>query len=59
MKKSFLASIYPVAALFVLLATGCVKDQGFEDNEYGINNPAGQPKGVLFQQSRINGRVIP
>lgn len=33
-----------VAASF----TGCLKDKGFDNNEYGINNPSGQPAGIAF-----------
>ncbi len=39
-----------VAALCLVL-TGCLKDKGFENHEYGINDPDTQPPGVGF----ING----
>lgn len=42
-----------MAAGLVLLSS-CVKDQDFEDHVYGITDPANQPKGVLFQQSRTS-----
>ena len=39
-------------ALFTAMAfafTGCLKDKGFENGEYGINDPDTQPPGVGFQ----------
>jgi len=44
--------------VLLLSATGCVKDEGFDNNEYGIKDPAGQPKGVLFQQARVDADGI-
>lgn len=35
-----------LAATFVM--TGCLKDKGFNNNEYGINDPDTQPPGVGF-----------
>lgn len=47
MKRKFLSSLLiAVAGMFVL--TGCLKDKGFENNEYGINDPDTQPPGVAF-----------
>ena len=46
MKKILLTSL-----LFTVLAfgfTSCLKDKGFENNEYGINDPDTQPPGVGF-----------
>ncbi len=46
MKRFFLTS-----ALFAslgLLLTGCLKDKGFDNQEYGINDPDTQPPGVGF-----------
>ncbi len=55
-----------VNILFLLLSTiflgnmGCVKDDGFDNNEYGINDPGSIP-GVLFQQSKVDadGNQVP
>lgn len=55
-----------VNILFLLLSigflgsVGCVKDDGFDNNEYGIKDPGSNP-GVLFQQSKVdaNGNQIP
>jgi hypothetical protein len=55
MKFNFLKTFqFLFAALIVVMATGCLKDKDFDNNKYGINNPAGQPKGVLFQQSKVD-----
>lgn len=43
--------ILSTTLLFTALAvafTGCLKDKGFENNEYGINDPDTQPPGVGF-----------
>lgn len=46
MKKiSFAFTLMAIASLFL---TGCLKDKGFENNEYGINDPDTQPPGVGF-----------
>jgi Domain of unknown function (DUF1735) len=34
--------------LFVTVSTGCLKDKGFENNEYGISDPDNTPKGLGF-----------
>src|SRR5882724_9708803 len=47
MKKIFIASVL-LAAFGALLLTGCLKDKGFEDHKYGINDPDTQPVGVGF-----------
>jgi hypothetical protein len=44
MKKIILASFLSAAMGFVLV--GCLKDKGFENHEYGINDPDTQPIGV-------------
>jgi len=56
LRLSFLAV---VGAMF-FSATSCVKDKGFDNNEYGIKNP-GTPMGVLFQQSKLtaDNTVVP
>lgn len=46
--------LFVFGAMFL---TGCLKDNDFEDGTYGINNP-GSPKGVLFQQSKVNASGI-
>lgn len=46
MKKILLASVLFTAVSF--LVAGCLKDKGFENNEYGINDPDKQPPGVGF-----------
>ena len=47
MKKTSLASVLFVA-LLAMTFTGCLKDKGFENYEYGINDPDTQPPGVGF-----------
>jgi hypothetical protein len=51
--KSFKTLLVCMAAGLVVFA-GCVKDEDFDNHVYGITNPAEQPKGVLFQQSRTS-----
>lgn len=46
MKKIILSSLF-IAGMAVAF-TGCLKDKGFENNEYGINDPDTQPPGVGF-----------
>ena len=46
MKKILLASLF-VAGLSVAF-TSCLKDKGFDNNEYGINDADTQPPGVGF-----------
>jgi hypothetical protein len=46
MKKIVLASLLFTAVSFSF--TSCLKDKGFEDFEYGINDPDTQPPGVGF-----------
>lgn len=46
-------SFFLLALGALAIATGCVKDKAFENHEYGITDPANQPKGVLFQSSKI------
>lgn len=46
MKKIILSSLF-IAGLAVTF-TGCLKDKGFENNEYGINDADTQPPGVGF-----------
>lgn len=43
----------PGLLLFILLVTintGCLKDKGFNNNEYGINDPDNSPNGIGFVQ---------
>lgn len=46
--------------LSVLGLTGCLKDKGFEDHKYGINDPDDSPVGIGFPeaQNKINNRSI-
>ena len=37
-----------ILTLTILGLTSCLKDKGFNNFEYGINDPGGQPKGVSF-----------
>lgn len=46
MKKIFLAS--SLLAVLGLFLAGCLKDKGFDNHEYGINDPDTQPPGVGF-----------
>jgi Domain of unknown function (DUF1735) len=46
MKKIILSSLF-IAGMSVAF-TGCLKDKGFDNNEYGINDPDSQPPGVGF-----------
>jgi hypothetical protein len=50
--KAFLA-----LALLSLSLTGCLKDKGFENYQYGINDPDSQPPGIGFPLAAkpING----
>jgi Domain of unknown function (DUF1735) len=49
MKKLILASGLFTAMAFML--TGCLKDKGFENGTYGINDPDTQPPGVGFPRA--------
>jgi hypothetical protein len=49
MKKFIYSSAIFTAMLFVL--TGCLKDKGFENGTYGINDPDTQPPGVGFPRA--------
>ena len=46
MKKIILASALFTA--MVIVFTGCLKDKGFDNHQYGINDPDSQPPGVGF-----------
>jgi BT_3987-like, N-terminal domain len=46
MKKILVSSLFFAALSFMV--TGCLKDKGFEDFQYGINDPDTQPPGVGF-----------
>ncbi len=46
MKKILLKSA--LFAAFAMMVTGCLKDKGFEDHEYGINDPDASPAGIGF-----------
>jgi hypothetical protein len=58
MKKLLLTSMFFSALALGL--TGCLKDKGFEDHEYGINDPDNSPVGIGFPeaQNAINNRSI-
>jgi hypothetical protein len=45
--KKILSSL-SITSVLVLALSGCLKDKGFEDNEYGINNPSGSGAAVGF-----------
>lgn len=49
MKKFISASAIFTAMLFLL--SGCLKDKGFENGTYGINDPDTQPPGVGFPRA--------
>jgi hypothetical protein len=44
-------SIAFLSALLVIGGTGCLKDEGFDNNEYGIKHPEDSPVGVGFPQA--------
>jgi Domain of unknown function (DUF1735) len=46
MKRIITSSLFIVA--LVVSMTGCLKDKGFDNNQYGINDPDTQPPGVGF-----------
>lgn len=46
--KRILLSSFMLAATSMVVLTGCLKDKGFENGEYGINDPDTQPPGVGF-----------
>lgn len=46
MKKLLASSLF--LATIVVALTGCLKDKGFDNNQYGINDPDTQPPGVGF-----------
>lgn len=54
MKK--IVSAFTLLATMVVLMTGCLKDKGFENGEYGINDPDTQPPGVGFPRA-ANAKV--
>ena len=45
-------------AAFALVATGCLKDKGFEDHEYGINDPDDSPAAVGFPLGSRAANVV-
>lgn len=49
MRKIFLNSV--LFAAVTIMAVGCLKDKGFEDHKYGINDPDTQLPGVGFPLS--------
>jgi len=49
MKKIILSSLFITAISFAF--TGCLKDKGFDNYEYGINDPDTQPPGVGFPRA--------
>jgi hypothetical protein len=46
MKKILISSLF--LSLLVIAGTGCLKDKGFDNHEYGINDPDSSPAGVGF-----------
>jgi hypothetical protein len=46
MKKILVSSL--IISILTFSLTSCLKDKGFENNEYGINDPDTQPPGVGF-----------
>jgi hypothetical protein len=46
MKKILISSLFVAALSFLFV--GCLKDKGFDDFQYGINDPDTQPPGVGF-----------
>ncbi|HRG10601.1 MAG TPA: DUF1735 domain-containing protein, partial [Cyclobacteriaceae bacterium] len=48
--KKIISSTLILAALAVSF-TGCLKDKGFENHTYGINDPDTQPPGVGFPKA--------
>jgi hypothetical protein len=49
MKKIFLSTM--LLAALSLGFTSCLKDKGFDNHEYGINDPDSSPKGVGFPEA--------
>ncbi len=49
MKKIFLS--FSLFTTVTLLLTSCLKDKGFENGTYGINDPDSQPPGVGFPRA--------
>ena len=49
--KKLLNYILPFAVVLIA-GTGCLKDKGFDNNEYGINDPDTQPVGIGFPQGQ-------
>ena len=49
-----------LAACLLFANTGCLKDKGFDNNEYGLNNPQNSAVGVGFPESanKINVTAI-
>ena len=54
MKKIITVSIFTVALAAVI--TGCLKDKGYDSNQYGINLN-GSPKGVSFPEGVNDANV--
>jgi hypothetical protein len=48
--KKILSLPFLLAAV-AFAVTGCLKDKGFENHEYGINSPEGSPASVGFPLS--------
>ncbi len=49
--KNRLLSLSLIAAV-ALLFTSCLKDKGFENGQYGINDPDSQPAGIGFPRAQ-------
>lgn len=50
MKK--LLKTLPFLAIIAIAMAGCLKDKGFDNNEYGIKNPDGSPPAVAFANGK-------
>lgn len=49
--KNILSSL-TLFGVMALALSGCLKDKGFDNNEYGINNPGGSPPAVGFADGK-------
>lgn len=54
--KNIKISSYLVLAFLAFSITGCLKDKGFDNYQYGINDPDTQPPGVGFPLSKPGGK---
>lgn len=58
--KKIINSLTLLSVTLMIVATGCLKDKGFEAHQYGINDPDTQPVGIGFPQgsTELNSRAI-